>query len=84
MELSEVAIRVHTIVLRELPASRLLPDSDAVCFAAGADPEHRSDGELCTEVARVPCVTCSPSDDVSAGDRRCGHHSPTTRLDEGA
>jgi hypothetical protein len=33
MELSEVAIRVHTIVLRELPASRLLPDSDAVCFA---------------------------------------------------
>jgi hypothetical protein len=53
MELSGVTIEVQTIVLRELPASRLLSDPHAVCFAAGADPEQRSSAELCAQVARA-------------------------------
>jgi hypothetical protein len=53
IELNGVTVQVRTVVLRELPASRLLADPDAVCFAPGADPEHLSDRELCTQVARA-------------------------------
>lgn len=49
---SGVQVDVHTVVLREVPASRLLDDPDALCFAAGADAEGCSDAELCDLVAR--------------------------------
>jgi hypothetical protein len=53
IERPSVAIDVHTVVLQELPASRLLADPDAVCFASGADPEGRSALELCRSVAHA-------------------------------
>ncbi|MFO0757767.1 MAG: hypothetical protein U0359_14830 [Byssovorax sp.] len=46
-----IVVRVTTVVLQEVKASLLLSDPKMACFAAGADREHRSDEELCLEVA---------------------------------
>src|SRR5262249_29811843 len=43
--------RVTTVVLREVKATLLLSDPRTACFAAGADSEGRSAGELCIQVA---------------------------------
>jgi hypothetical protein len=52
IERSGVAIEVSTIVLSEVPASRLLAEPQTLCFAPGADAEHLSAEELCRSVAR--------------------------------
>ncbi len=47
----DVTVKVTTIVLRDVPASKLLADAATACFAAGADAEGRSNDALCMEVA---------------------------------
>ncbi|MFT3773095.1 MAG: hypothetical protein QM820_47550 [Minicystis sp.] len=47
----DITVKVTTIVLRDVPASRLLADPATACFAAGADAEGRSPEALCRAVA---------------------------------
>ena len=51
MTVDDITVKVTTIVLHEVKASVLLADPRTACFAAGADQEHRTTDELCTEVA---------------------------------
>ena len=46
-----ITVKVTTVVLREVKASVLLADPRTACFAAGANKEGRSTGELCARVA---------------------------------
>jgi hypothetical protein len=47
----DITVKVTTIVLPELPASRLLSGSATACLAAGSDAEGRSNEVLCAQVA---------------------------------
>jgi hypothetical protein len=47
----DITVKVTTIVLPEVPTSRLLSDPATACFAAGADAEGRSNEILCAQVA---------------------------------
>jgi hypothetical protein len=51
VSVGDITVKVTTVVLREVPASKLLATPATACFAAGADAEGRSDDELCREVA---------------------------------
>lgn len=51
MRVDDITVKVTTVVLRDVKASVLLSDGTTACFAAGADKEHRTADELCTEVA---------------------------------
>ncbi len=53
MRVDDITVKVTTTVLHEVKASVLLADPRTACFAAGADEEARSIGELCAEVAAV-------------------------------
>jgi hypothetical protein len=52
MSVHDITVKVTTVVLRDVRASTLLASASTACFAAGADPEGRSDDELCAAVAR--------------------------------
>lgn len=51
MRVDDITVKVTTVVLQNVKASALLADPGTACFAAGADREGRSPGELCAEVA---------------------------------
>ncbi len=51
MTVDDITVTVTTVVLRDVRASVLLADPTTACFASGADTEHRTTDELCTEVA---------------------------------
>jgi hypothetical protein len=51
VSVGDITVKVTTVVLREVPASKLLANPATACFAAGADAEGRSDEALCQEVA---------------------------------
>ncbi|MBI2894497.1 MAG: hypothetical protein HYY06_13175 [Deltaproteobacteria bacterium] len=53
IEMSNVTVRVTTIVVPDLPASTLLSDPVLACFAPAAEPEGRTSRELCRLVARA-------------------------------
>jgi hypothetical protein len=48
-----VTLRVHVVVLPEIPAEELLADPRTACFAACASTSDMSDEELCMRVATV-------------------------------
>jgi hypothetical protein len=52
VELQDVRVRLHSMVLCEVPADLLLHPTTA-CFAAGADAGHRTDDELCDAVVSL-------------------------------
>jgi hypothetical protein len=49
----DVTLRLTSLVLPEIPASKLLADPRTACFAAAGDPESHSIARLCDEVAAV-------------------------------
>jgi hypothetical protein len=51
MAVDDITVKVTTVVLQKVPASVLLANPRAVCFAAGAHKEGRSTDELCALVA---------------------------------
>jgi hypothetical protein len=50
---ADIRVRVKTIVLPDVPASRLLEEPSTACFAPGANRGTWSDEELCARVATV-------------------------------
>ncbi len=48
-----LVIHLHTVVIPEFPAERLLQDPLSACFAPAANPGDMSEAELCLRVARL-------------------------------
>lgn len=53
MRCDDISVRVKTIVLPNVPATKLLANPKTVCLAPGANSRKMSDEELCQRTARL-------------------------------
>jgi hypothetical protein len=80
-----VTVRVHVVVLPEVPAQLLLTDPRTACFAVGADPSSLSAEDLCTRVAEtLRDATKRELHMAAVAARLCGRYAEMIRAMQAA